>query len=149
LATLDAQTRIPAPARAGEPGPGGPFMARAEERLLHGVFAGQDPDTLRGSVRATYGIAGLLRDRISRDTWRTIAQLEEEMLRARSVASHPSRLVSVMAMLNRVVTTLAAFSGLVMDSMTRGHGWRFLEMGVYVRPAGLRIRGQLRSRTLR
>ncbi|GAA2566665.1 hypothetical protein GCM10010435_45010 [Winogradskya consettensis] len=28
-------------------------------------------------------------------------------------------------------------------------GWRILEMGVYVRPAGLRIRGLLRSRTLR
>ncbi|AGL13959.1 PH domain-containing protein [Actinoplanes sp. N902-109] len=28
-------------------------------------------------------------------------------------------------------------------------GWRILEMGVYVRPAGLQIRGLLRSRTLR
>ena len=25
--------------------------------------------------------------------------------------------------------TLSAFSGLVMESMTRGHGWRFLDIG--------------------
>jgi len=32
-------------------------------------------------------------------------------------------------MLNRVITGLAAISGLVMDSMTRGQAWRFLDMG--------------------
>ena len=32
-------------------------------------------------------------------------------------------------LLNRSVITLAAFGGLAMESMTRGHGWRFLDMG--------------------
>jgi uncharacterized alpha-E superfamily protein len=31
--------------------------------------------------------------------------------------------------LDRVIGTLAAFSGLVMESMTRGDGWRFLDIG--------------------
>ena len=34
-----------------------------------------------------------------------------------------------MTMLNRIVTALAAFSGLAMDSMTRGQAWRFLDIG--------------------
>jgi uncharacterized alpha-E superfamily protein len=36
---------------------------------------------------------------------------------------------AVSALLDRLVALLAALSGLVMDSMSRGHGWRFLEMG--------------------
>src|SRR5262249_8351441 len=31
--------------------------------------------------------------------------------------------------LNQVVITLSAFGGLVMESMTRGDGWRFLDIG--------------------
>jgi uncharacterized alpha-E superfamily protein len=33
------------------------------------------------------------------------------------------------SLLDRLVALLAALSGLVMDSMSRGHGWRFLDMG--------------------
>ena len=32
-------------------------------------------------------------------------------------------------MLNRSMMTLAAFSGMEVENMTRGHGWRFLDMG--------------------
>ena len=32
-------------------------------------------------------------------------------------------------LLNRTVLTLAAFGGLAVESMTRGEGWRFLDMG--------------------
>jgi hypothetical protein len=31
--------------------------------------------------------------------------------------------------LNRMITDLAAFSGMEMENMTRGHGWRFLDVG--------------------
>ncbi len=31
--------------------------------------------------------------------------------------------------LNRMITDLAAFSGMEMENMTRGHGWRFLDIG--------------------
>jgi len=30
--------------------------------------------------------------------------------------------------LDQLITSLAAFSGLVMESMTRGYGWLFLDM---------------------
>ena len=32
-------------------------------------------------------------------------------------------------LLDNAIMTLSAFSGLVMESMTRGHGWRFLDIG--------------------
>src|SRR4029450_4557865 len=36
---------------------------------------------------------------------------------------------SVLAHLNHMITDLAAFSGMEMENMTRGHGWRFLDIG--------------------
>jgi uncharacterized circularly permuted ATP-grasp superfamily protein/uncharacterized alpha-E superfamily protein len=38
-------------------------------------------------------------------------------------------LSTVLDLLNRTVATLAAFGGLAMESMTRGQGWRFLDIG--------------------
>jgi uncharacterized alpha-E superfamily protein len=35
----------------------------------------------------------------------------------------------VLLHLNRIITDLAAFSGMEMENMTRGHGWRFLNLG--------------------
>ena len=35
----------------------------------------------------------------------------------------------VLVQLNRMITDLAAFSGMEMENMTRGHGWRFLDIG--------------------
>jgi uncharacterized alpha-E superfamily protein len=35
----------------------------------------------------------------------------------------------VLVHLNRLITDLAAFSGMEMENMTRGHGWRFLNLG--------------------
>jgi uncharacterized alpha-E superfamily protein len=50
----------------------------------------------------------------------------EEHLRS----EEPSQLVApLLDELNHVVITLASFGGLVMESMTRGHAWRFLDMG--------------------
>jgi len=72
--------------------------------------------------------AAAARDRLSRDTLRVVGTLSDEaqraaeMVAARSFGALPS-------FLDRVVTSLSALSGLAMESMTRGHGWRFLDMG--------------------
>ncbi len=39
------------------------------------------------------------------------------------------QLEDVLTYLNRTITDLAAFSGMEMENMTRGHGWRFLDLG--------------------
>jgi uncharacterized alpha-E superfamily protein len=70
----------------------------------------------------------MVRDRLSGDTWRVLAALDEILAEPEA----PRELVSlgaITAQLDRTVLTLAAFSGLSMDSMTRGQAWRFLDLG--------------------
>ncbi|TLD69497.1 hypothetical protein FEM03_17830 [Phragmitibacter flavus] len=66
-----------------------------------------------------------LRDRISDDTWRLCNQLEQDSQPRSQRFSVPEALL----MLNKLVLDLAAFSGMEMENMTRGHGWRFLDLG--------------------
>ncbi len=70
--------------------------------------------------------ASAARDRLSDDMWRLFNRLE-------SLASmKPSRSLVVpdlLGMLDSLVLALGAFAGMAMENMTRGHGWRFLEIG--------------------
>ena len=85
--------------------------------------------TLRAALRSTLRTGRLVRDRISTDTWRVLAALDDEVQMRTSATSATTRWARVLDVLNRVVVRLAAFSGLVMESMTRGQAWRFLDMG--------------------
>ena len=86
-------------------------------------------DAQHAVLRTTLGevrrIATTVRDRISLDTWRILNQLQPELrLRQGRV-----QFDDVLVHLNRIVTDIAAFSGMEMESMTRGHGWLFLDIG--------------------
>jgi uncharacterized alpha-E superfamily protein len=73
-------------------------------------------------------VARTIRDWISADTWRSVAELHQELARPRAIGgrSTPGALVNH---LDRVVMVLAAMSGLAAESMAHGHAWRFLDMG--------------------
>jgi len=66
-----------------------------------------------------------VRDRLSSDTWRLISQIEADS------PAEPCSLsmLHASAMLDALVLDLAAFSGMEMENMTRGHGWMFLDFG--------------------
>ena len=86
-------------------------------------------DAQHAVLRTTLGevrrIATTVRDRISLDTWRILNQLQPELrLRQGRV-----KFDDVLVHLNRIVTDVAAFSGMEMESMTRGNGWLFLDIG--------------------
>jgi uncharacterized alpha-E superfamily protein len=106
-----------------------PTEPRLPERLLlDALFGTERHGTLRGTVREIHHVAGVIRDRISMDTWRIVTALDQQMREAdRGIARR--MLAAVPARLDRLVMTLAALSGLAMDGMTRGEGWRFLDMG--------------------
>jgi uncharacterized circularly permuted ATP-grasp superfamily protein/uncharacterized alpha-E superfamily protein len=74
---------------------------------------------LLGQVR---GVASVVRDRCSADTWSILSMLE---------IGDPSRASPTEALrqLNTLIVDLAAFSGMEMENMTRGLGWRFLDYG--------------------
>ncbi len=99
-----------------------------QEQLLAAVFSDGKDGTLRAVVRSTLRAGRLVRDRISTDTWRVLAALDDEMKTTPAELRHDP-FGTLLDLLNRVVLRLAAFSGLAMDSMTRGHAFRFLDMG--------------------
>src|SRR5450432_1907571 len=129
LRALAAITLAPPALPAPGDKTGGAAEARTPERtLLDALFGGERHGTLRGTVREIHRVAGIIRDRISMDTWRIVTALDQLMREAdRGVARR--MLAAVPARLDRLVMTLAALSGLSMDGMTRGEGWRFLDMG--------------------
>ncbi|MFM1770231.1 MAG: hypothetical protein RJA22_2760 [Verrucomicrobiota bacterium] len=102
------------------------FSARElQQQLLQRVYKPQ----LTGSVRELVGrvrfIASTVRDRFSGDTWRILGRLDAD------AGVRPGRLplADALALIHNLVLDLAAFNGMEMENMTRGHGWRFLDLG--------------------
>lgn len=85
---------------------------------------------LRGSfgwqIHHLHRLAWLLQDRLSADAWKIITRLENDYIVGRARAGFEHGLVDL---LDRVVINLTAFSGEVGAGMTRGHGWRLLDIG--------------------
>jgi uncharacterized circularly permuted ATP-grasp superfamily protein/uncharacterized alpha-E superfamily protein len=111
-----------------------PAMALAQQRwhvesLLSKMV--YDPARLSGigwNLNNVRRVAWPLKERLSSDTWRVLQQLETELSTSAPIARE-YRLVAQMNLLDRVIVTLAAFAGLLMENATRGHGWRFLQIG--------------------
>jgi uncharacterized circularly permuted ATP-grasp superfamily protein/uncharacterized alpha-E superfamily protein len=99
----------------------------AESNVLSMVYDSASRHSLGSSIRQVRHSAWLLRDRISADAWRILNGLDKQF----SGALPPGALRTSSAhdRLNDAVITLSAFGGLVMESMTRGDGWRFLDIG--------------------
>jgi uncharacterized circularly permuted ATP-grasp superfamily protein/uncharacterized alpha-E superfamily protein len=103
-----------------------PMSARElEQELLASLFKPAPGTRMRETLEELRRIASNVRDRLSIDTWRILNQLRQDFrLRHGRV-----QLDDALLHLNRMVTDLAAFSGMEMENMTRGHGWRFLDVG--------------------
>jgi len=97
----------------------------ALERELSFLFK-QSPHTgMRRTLFELRRIATAVRDRLSLDTWRILNQLQQDF----RIRHGRLQFDDVLAHLNHMITDLAAFSGMEMENMTRGHGWRFLDIG--------------------
>jgi uncharacterized alpha-E superfamily protein len=91
------------------------------------MFEAQSADSVRATLTALHRVASRVRDRISVDSWRSLGHLEQDFTRPDTHSQVP--LTEALALLNRTIMTLAAFSGLGVENMTRGPAWRFLDMG--------------------
>jgi uncharacterized circularly permuted ATP-grasp superfamily protein/uncharacterized alpha-E superfamily protein len=103
-----------------------------EDELRALVFDRARAGSLASVLEALPRVAGMVRDRISNDMWRVISSLawEEIGVAGPRENGHPEpALPDALDLLDRTVQTLAAFGGLAFESMTRGYGWRFLDMG--------------------
>lgn len=82
---------------------------------------------MRDRVVATRQIAFGVRDRLSADMWRCLNHLNTAVLgHLEDAGGDMDRLL---AGLDDLIRTLAAFSGLAAENMTRGAAWRFLDLG--------------------
>ncbi len=77
--------------------------------------------------------AAAARDRLSDDTWRLFNRIDRDA----RLPVGPFVVSTALGVLDTLILDLAAFSGMQQENMTRGHGWRFLEIGKRVERAGI------------
>jgi uncharacterized circularly permuted ATP-grasp superfamily protein/uncharacterized alpha-E superfamily protein len=102
-------------------------MAQLERELLAMIYDSAAPGGLVSILHEVRHIGWLLRDRISTDAWRILNQLEQET--PNPFANEALRISGALNFLDRAVIKLSAFGGQMMENVTRGDGWRFLDIG--------------------
>lgn len=102
--------------------------AAAEQQVLSMIYDPAAANGLVWNIHQVRRVAWLLRDRISVDAWLILNQLDQQFSTPPPV-SEEFRVSAAQDRLNQAIITLSAFGGLVMESMTRGDGWRFLDIG--------------------
>ena len=141
LRALSTQSRLP-PASLGEDA--SERLATIEGELSSILLDENRVGGLPATIHSLHRVAAKVRDRLSTDMWRIIngldledegsRELEDEAIEADDPATIRDhvlrrRLEAMREVMDRKVISLAAFGGLVAESMTRGQGWRFLDMG--------------------
>jgi uncharacterized circularly permuted ATP-grasp superfamily protein/uncharacterized alpha-E superfamily protein len=99
--------------------------AELSQRILGLLYHSDETDGVRDLLKRIRSTASAVRDRFSGDTWRILGRLEHDS------RSRPGRLplAHATALMHSLVLDLAAFNGMEMENMTRGYGWRFLDLG--------------------
>jgi uncharacterized circularly permuted ATP-grasp superfamily protein/uncharacterized alpha-E superfamily protein len=100
-------------------------LLRAE--IISFVFHPSRSGAFYETLHSLHHTASIVRDRISVDTWRIVNQVDLDLLFPWPKTQ--ARLGDVLLLLNQVLNLLVALSGLGTESMTRGPGWRFMDMG--------------------
>jgi uncharacterized alpha-E superfamily protein len=101
------------------------------------------PGSVRASVKSLWDMASVVRDRISIDSWKILSRVKADCPSSRAAWR---RGTDVLTLLDTLILDLSAFAGLGTESMTRGPGWRFLDMGRRIERAAAAI--QLLGATL-
>lgn len=93
--------------------------------VLHFLYDPEQLGGVRDLLRRIRSSASAVRDRFSGDTWRILGRLEAD------ARTRPGRLplAGATALIHTLVFDLAAFNGMETENMTRGRGWRFLDLG--------------------
>ena len=100
-------------------------LKELEAEILLLIYKQERTGSAREMLSRVRGIASIVRDRFSADTWSILHKLDMD------ARSRPRRipLADALGTLKALIVDLSAFSGMEMENMTRGHGWRFLDFG--------------------
>lgn len=90
------------------------------------IFDQSQTSSLKSVVVELFRLGSIVRDRVSLDTWRIIRLIDKGFKPARFGTTNLS---DVLTMTDDLITELSAFSGIIMESMTRTQAFRFLELG--------------------
>jgi uncharacterized circularly permuted ATP-grasp superfamily protein/uncharacterized alpha-E superfamily protein len=107
---------------------GGQQIPQLENEILAAIFDPTRASSLMAMLAALHHAAAVVRDRISIDSWRILHGLALSLPPPGSAEAQVA-LADVLSLLNGLILDLSAFSGMGTESMTRGPGWRFLDMG--------------------
>ena len=108
------------------------LLADPSDELLSIFLDKSRAGSLASNLNALLYAARTVRDRISPDIWRVFNEIDEGLqlqTQPNFTGSHRETLNSALDALNDLLTAFAAFSGLAMDSMIHGQGWKFLMIG--------------------
>ena len=102
-------------------------MEKVESELRTVITDSHRRGGLLWTVNKMHRVGWLLRDRVSTDTWLVLSRLAQKF--SEPMPDAPFRRSALIDLLDRSILRLSAFGGYVMESMTRGSGWRFLDIG--------------------
>ena len=102
-------------------------LSNPGEELLALVVDDTRPGTVAQAITRMFDAVEVLRDQLSVDTWLVIGSMQGRLERLESV-SH-DRDDAVTTVLNGLLESLLALSGLMAESMVRDHAWQFMETG--------------------
>ena len=97
-------------------------LAVAEQELFATILDAARPGSLRFHLNALVRAGQAARDWLSDDAWRAINRLERELPQVKSLSE-------MLESLEGLIIGLASVNGLNTESMARGHGFRFMEIG--------------------
>ena len=97
-----------------------PSYRELHTQLHNALYDKNQAGSVAAILKRVQEAARNVRDRLSLDSWRVINRIE---------AFAEQQDAEPLEILNETLFTLNAFSGLAMESMTRGLGWRFMDMG--------------------
>ncbi len=103
------------------------LLQEPEAELLSVALDEQRNGSLAHTLRCLVQTGFAVRDLWSSDTWRVMDEMEERLVQSQD--RHDATLWQMLEHMDSLITSLSAFSGLVMESMTRGNGWLFLDIG--------------------
>jgi uncharacterized circularly permuted ATP-grasp superfamily protein/uncharacterized alpha-E superfamily protein len=104
-------------------------------RILVSAHPSRTPSA---SVAAAYRAAGVVRDRLSVDTWRVLSELYRLVDQARSRSD--LALADALEIAASLLLGFSAFSGLSTENMTHGPGWRFADIGRRIERGSFMVR---------
>ncbi len=112
----------------GFTGDNGQLLAQPDAELMSVILDHRRAGSVSANLQAMLNCTEETKEMLSADTHRVINDLRDELANLPNMLGNGLNAAPEEA-LDPLVTSLLALSGLTQESMIRGFGWRFLEMG--------------------